>query len=273
MSDIELVQRALERNYQGYTYLIRTEIILREIITKHLQQYVGAGWLKSRCTPDVREKYNEALKNSKSQKIWRNLPLTPLYFSDYPHLRIIIQRGDNWRDIFSRVFDDRFMQLLTLSESIRNSVAHNKFVTQVELNILGSMFEYLENLLGKQTCDSMLANSLKYSDTCEIIEEVIECLNASVADIQKSSIISEQVMQKLAKVKYYSWLDQEIIDCRIELLKSIYKDLKLYNDVERVSGYYYRVELYSRENNLEDKVRSSISEAIALKEEINAKSV
>jgi hypothetical protein len=119
-------EKGIERNAESYAYLFKIELVLREFISKHLEEAFGSSWYKTRCPPEIKQKYIDGLKIAKSGRLWRKLPLTPLYFSDFPHLRIIIQRNDNWKDVFSLRLDANFLRALESVETVRNSIAHGR---------------------------------------------------------------------------------------------------------------------------------------------------
>jgi hypothetical protein len=99
--------RVPRENLDVYVYLYNIETALRELIIDLLSKVDGQKWYRTRLPKDILEKYRKGLDFEKSMPWYRLLPLHPIYYIDFPDLKKIIERDDNWRDAFKKIFGSR----------------------------------------------------------------------------------------------------------------------------------------------------------------------
>ena len=80
------------------------------------------------------------------------LPHHPLYYLDFPDLKKIIDRKDNWEEYFIKYFTDKdvFISLLRELEPIRNKIAHHRLITNSDIMVLQAVYTAINNALGNQ---------------------------------------------------------------------------------------------------------------------------
>ena len=126
-----------ERNANAYQLLFEIEVILRELCALKLSALHGKHWAKRGLPTDLLDKVKDALAYEKKTKWHRTTLHHPLYYVDFPDLRKIIIGGLNWNPIFAEIFGQKPGTDASLSELelLRNKVAHNRFVSDVDLEI------------------------------------------------------------------------------------------------------------------------------------------
>ncbi|MGC2422425.1 MAG: DGQHR domain-containing protein [Candidatus Acidiferrales bacterium] len=144
--------RAHERdreNQEPYRLMRNVEEALRESISDALKALTDAWW-RERIPPDVREEANRRKMQDESPWPWMERKQYAAYFymsfADYSK---VILRRDNWREAFEPVFgqaswvDVVFREL----EKIRNTIAHNRDLSERELNVLRLYSSDLQRVL------------------------------------------------------------------------------------------------------------------------------
>jgi len=123
---------------EEYALLYILENELRKLIENELPK-VSSKWWKERIPEDVRR--NAEKRIEKKKQLWPWHPAKSkniLHFLDFTdYMKIIVRKG-NWRDVFQRIFNDKDLLLGKLKElkPIRDSIAHSRFLTQNERDIL-----------------------------------------------------------------------------------------------------------------------------------------
>jgi hypothetical protein len=111
-----------EENLKTYKILYCVEVGIREFIIENLESRGGTNCWKQRLPPDVLKTFRDGIKYERRIK-WSNLvPHHPLYYVEFPDLKKIIERADNWRNVFDTVLKskDVFISTLTELEPIRS---------------------------------------------------------------------------------------------------------------------------------------------------------
>ncbi|WP_152976109.1 hypothetical protein [Ensifer adhaerens] len=129
----------MQRNVDAYRLFFEIEIILRELITAKLKEKFGHKWQKQGLPEDVRKRVTEGLIYERGIGWDRRVAHTPLYYSDFPHLRKLIEMTQNW-PMFSGIFDSKSGTTVPLAdlEVIRNNIAHVRYLSDAELSILNA---------------------------------------------------------------------------------------------------------------------------------------
>jgi len=111
---------------------------IRELIIELLSKLDGPLWYKHRLPSDVLEKYREGIELPRRTKSINLIPHHPIYYADFPDLRKIIERQDNWKDAFSTVFVRKDLISATLSElePAHNALAHNRKLAEQDVILL-----------------------------------------------------------------------------------------------------------------------------------------
>jgi len=92
-----------QENIEIFSLLYAIETVLRELIIERLSSVEGSKWYKKCLPSDILDKYKDSRNQEKRTPWLQCIPHHPIYYLDFPHLRMIIQRNDNWK-----VFDDIF---------------------------------------------------------------------------------------------------------------------------------------------------------------------
>ena len=163
-----------KENIEIYCYIYRIETALREFIIESLIAVDGSRWYKKRLPGDVLEKYREGIEFEKSAKWSQLVPHHPIYYIDFPDLKKIIEREDNWKDVFKGIFSRKDILSSTLAELefIRNKIAHNRKATNVDVEIARAAYEKLSECIGGSYFDQLSAKCTCAMDISERLSEL-----------------------------------------------------------------------------------------------------
>ncbi|WP_040309763.1 Swt1 family HEPN domain-containing protein [Asticcacaulis biprosthecium] len=118
----------LEINISVYRRLLRFEIALRAFIVRVMTAAYGENWIKQELPPNMYSQWRE--KRDKDERAGR--PAKPLIdYADFSDYRPIIERGPNWKAVFSKFFDrlEDVRESLQRIQPIRIPTAHARILT------------------------------------------------------------------------------------------------------------------------------------------------
>ena len=145
-------------NATEYSILYRLEIALREAIIRELSELDGRWW-KKRVPGGLQQDAAGRLEQER-KKLWRTHVDYPLiYYLDFPKLREIVIRRDNWDECFKRLFRDKeqFEASLRRVEGARNRIAHCRPCTEADGRHLHEALQLLCEQLGSDVVDRFVS--------------------------------------------------------------------------------------------------------------------
>ena len=89
-----------EENLAIYKLLLIIEVGLREFLIEALEASCGSDWWKKRLPGDVLAAYRNGCRYERRIRWCQLVPHHPIYYVDFPDLKKVIQRSDNWKDVF-----------------------------------------------------------------------------------------------------------------------------------------------------------------------------
>jgi DNA sulfur modification protein DndB len=136
-------------NQEPYKLMRKIEDSLRECIHDSLAA-LSENWWRERIPPDVRDLAQERKERDESPWPWMDGKQYPAYyymnFSEYSK---VISKRDNWREAFEATFVDAEWVRVWFKdiERIRNDIAHNRDLTERQLNLLRFFSDDLARVL------------------------------------------------------------------------------------------------------------------------------
>lgn len=131
-------ERTAFEKLEPYQTLKELETSLRLFIEKQLEQ-LTKNWWKERIPSDVQDKAKENMAKNESPWPWvKTEEKSPIFYINFPDYGKIIQRKDNWNNVFSKVFKDSgvIFSWLKELEDIRNKIAHFRNISVEESTTL-----------------------------------------------------------------------------------------------------------------------------------------
>ena len=178
-------------------YLIETG--LRELIIDVLSNLEGQRWYRKCLSGDILEKYKRG-RESEAHAPWvQCIPHHPIYYIDFPDLRKIIERKDNWERAFEPIFQrkDIFSGVLSEIEPIRNKIAHNRKATSLDVEIVKSVHNLLSTTLGSSYLSAL-------SSRCTLAQDIVKQIEQLQYEAQTTFLVCSEYGPLLTIKIWYS---------------------------------------------------------------------
>jgi len=256
-------------NISAYTLLFVIEVGLRELIVETLTAKCGPLWFKERLPGDILKAYREARNYERTIRWLQLVPHHPMYYVDFPHLRVVIERSDNWEDVFQQLFErkDLFVATLNDLEPIRNRVAHNRKVSTEDLRIVETAYAKISAAVGNKRfltlacrCTSALDIPGSLSLLRQEADAALQCCNAC------KPLEALTVWDRVGRAW---WFDDDYLGCHVGAIKRYFEILRAYQQLPRHRGSGHTIEAWLHASGIEVEHRSAIQEFSALAAEYN----
>ena len=247
-------------NIETYRCLFQIENALRELIIESLSDVVGPKWYKHRLPPDILDKYRKGIDYERASNWVRLIPHHPIYYVEFPDLKKIIERSDNWRDVFRGISPRKDILIATLSElePVRNKVAHNRVMTQDDVNLATAAREALSNAIGSERF-SALASRCTYAK--DIPSQLAALREESARRISKCTAYEPLGdLPAWQSVSNQWWFDESYLGAGLDEITSLFRAFEEYANLPRGRGTGHRIEKWVRERNVEQNFETASRE-------------
>lgn len=257
-----------KENIQIYCYLYGIETALRELIIDSLRAADGPLWYKHRLPGGDEnsplEKYGRAIDVERNARWTQSVPHHPIYYVDFPHLKMIIERKDNWEDIFEQIFSRKDILSTTLSELefIRNKIAHNRKATCKDLGIMKGAYTKLSEAIGKRRFDELVAR-------CTCAMDISERLTELQKEFERSFCICKnyEPLEDLEGWKSICgewWFDESYLGHNISRIVNYFQAMEEYARLPRTRGSGHKIEAWVKSKDIETKYVNAQEEFSAI---------
>ena len=238
-------------NLRAYKILYSMENAIRMLIVECLEELVGTRWYRHRLPGDVLKSYQKAQNEVRKIKWTSLVPHHPIYYIDFPDLRKIIERNDNWNNAFKSIFDrkDLFSTYWASIEPIRNNVAHNRCISDANILSLTTTFTFLRKTIGETRFNELAAQSKTIPDIVYRINTLREegkeafrlckCFNR-LNCLSRWNIISSSW-----------WFDDLFIGKDLSPIRTYFDTLKEYMSRSRRRGEGHKIEKWIEQRNID----------------------
>ncbi|MGJ4932132.1 Swt1 family HEPN domain-containing protein [Bradyrhizobium sp. HKCCYLS2038] len=206
-------------NAKAFELLYEIEVILRELCAKKLEDSHGRHWAKRGLPPDILPKIKSAITYEQKTRWHRATLHHPLYYIDFPDLKKIVI-GGNWNPIFSEIFSSRSGTEAALSdlELLRNQVAHNRFVSAVDMNILRGIHSKLLQSISPNDLNAARNAANKRVPILALLDELRRKIIGSVHAMKGALALPGEEAPDSALLDEW-WFDSTYLDHDIGPLK------------------------------------------------------
>lgn len=241
-----------KENVEIYHFLYVIETALRELIVESLSS-IDVKWYKRRLPQPALEKYREGIKFERNINWIQLVPHHPIYYVDFTHLKEIIIRRDNWRDVFHAIFGRKEVINATLSEiePIRNKIAHNRKATQRDLEIVKGSFKKLSEFVGVKRFQEL---SRKCTCACDISQKIF-ALQRKFETFFEICRNCEKLgdLDDLREVLNEWWFDESYLTQKIDGILEYFEALEEYSKLPRSRGTGHIIERWIKDSNIKEK--------------------
>ena len=239
-------------NLAVYKLLYSIEVGLRELIIESLESACGTRWWKERLPGDILKEYSKAIDYERNIKWLELVSHHPLYYVEFTDLKKIIERRDNWKEVFEPVFGRKEILVSTLSktEPIRNKIAHNRKVTKADLDIVQAAHQTITTAVGKKRFDRLVARCTLAEDLTKVLSRLRIEAKTGFESCTDCCELKQPEVWEYVKDKW--WFDEAYLDCSLEAIKEYFSSLCQYSKLplhgSRGSGY--EIQTWVRTNRL-----------------------
>jgi hypothetical protein len=132
----------------------------------------GPQWHRAQLPPDVAEKFSQAVAMERRLPWLQLVRHHPIYYVDFPDLKKIIERRDNWHTVFCKLFGANktvFTGFISELEPLRNSIAHSRRISDASLDIIETATDRLRATLGVDRFQAVVASNTVAPDVYAIL--------------------------------------------------------------------------------------------------------
>lgn len=244
-------------NSEAFEILFSIENGIRELIIDELSRVGGPQWHKQRLPEDVLKKFREAVAFERSVKWVLLTPHHPLYYVDFPDLRKVIRRSDNWRDSFRHIFKNESVidGTLTEIELIRNKVAHNRKVSQEEVGILEAAHSKLATCIGESRFYSLAGRCTHLSSICDSVRILKKDLDDAYSACTRFE--PPKPASQLSNLPTQWWFDEAYLGVPTQPVLDFLALVAKYESIPRARGEGYRIEKWLQQSGIHAQYRAA----------------
>ncbi len=253
-----------KENIEGYSFLFDIENALRELIINSLLKLDGPRWYKKRIPGDVLGKYQNAIKAERKIKWTKLIPHHPIYYIEFPDLKKILSRDDNWNDAFKNIFGPNKEVIITLLseiEPVRNDLAHNRKLDTTSLVILKAAYAKLATFLGAEAFSGL-------SIRCTLLKNIKQELTllqeeARLVYDNCRGLRAINALHKWDSIQTQWWFDEIYLGHALDDIASFFRSMEEYSLIPRQRGVGHKIESWIKNNCIEEKY-SKTSNALSV---------
>jgi hypothetical protein len=254
----EIASHVPPSNLEVVCHLFRVEVALRELIVAALNIAVGPRWFRQRVPEPIRKDAQSRIADERRSK-WTSLVRHhPLYYTNFGELKAVIERQDNWRDAFQKIFDSKEVLIGTLTEldPIRNKVAHNRKATPEDVTLAASACEKIRNTIGPARFDSLVQNCT----TAPSIPETMTVLTYEAEACYKAicSFSAIPPLSTWGEIEHAWWFEEEYLGKDIGPITRYFGKVREYRDLPRIRGCGHKLEEWAKNSDLQGSFRAAI---------------
>jgi hypothetical protein len=253
-----------EATIRAVGYLFSIENALRELIIEELSIIAGPRWYKDRLPGDILKKYREGLAYERTIKWVQLIPHHPMYYVDFPHLRLTIIRKDNWNDAFKKCFSnvDAFDSTLSELEYLRNKVAHNRMISSFDLELLQGTYVKLGALLGEERFKSLSKRCTHQTDLKSKFASLLKEIDSTFQTCKTARVCAPLAVWPHVANEW--WFDESYLGVPIEGITKYFELLSAYDTLPRPRGEGYVIEKWLHEMDIDSHYTNARTQAQSL---------
>lgn len=244
---------APDENLSVYTTLYNIEVGLRELLIEELAAKAGARWWKQRLPSDVLDSYRRAREYELGIRWTRLVPHHPIYYLDFSDLKKIIERSNNWSDVFAPLFERKDVFVATLSElePIRNKSAHNRRASESDVSIAQAALQKITSAVGAERFFTLVARNTALDDLPQILTDIREEADLARKRCEACEQIGNLTTWEEASQSW--WFDSGYLGHDLTAIIIFFQAISLYSKLPRVRGEAYRIEAWVQSQDIARK--------------------
>lgn len=244
-------------NREAYAKLFAIETGLRELLIGDLGKLAGPKWHKTRLPSDIYKKYVDGMQFERSIKWAHQVLHHPIYYVDFPDLKKVILRKDNWEQCFKLTFQRAEIFEATVSELefVRNRVAHNRRCCNSDIVTVQNALNILLESIGTERLMSLISHCTTLEDLPSTLRSIRRELSEGLEKCM--SLSGCEIPHLYNSVKESWWFDSDYLGNPIDKILSAEEILLEYCALPRVRGSGYLIERWVGERNIPEVLQQA----------------
>ena len=241
-----------QSNVCAYKIIYSIETATRMLILTELEKISGPRWYRKCLPSDVLSSYKQA-RTEERKTTWLTLvPHEPIAYVDFPDLKKIIMRSDNWSNVFATIFGkskkDLFSATWSKMEPIRNKVAHNRIVAESEIVTLRDSYNFLSENIGRDYLNALLTLSRDKPNIPQMLHRLKNEGQSALETIRHSAPLEEPSIWPLVESSW--WFDETYIGENLEAISDYFETVMGYTKLLRRRGNGHLIEKWSNDHSI-----------------------
>lgn len=203
-------------------------------------------WIRRRVPEDVQKTIRGGIEFERESKWVTFLPHHPLCYADFPDLLKIIQRKDNWEEVFQPVLrnKDKFLVLFKSCEQIRNKTCHCRVITDRDIRELENFESFLCNECG--VSPEAVARFFENPNIQPSLVDLQTYLRSALDNIRRYAEIGPAP----PKITQQWWFDEAYLGIGTEQITAALQLVEAYRNLPRSRGEGYIIERWVIEHDI-----------------------
>jgi hypothetical protein len=261
----EEYNKIIKNNIKGYKALFLLENYLRGKIDEILLNNYRSDYFtpkkyffndKKNNVIDIYEKAKKRFNRETKEKSINLNKEKLINFIDFNDIVLIFEKEWN---ILSKFFPNNWnlnliKAKLSALEIIRNKIAHNRIIREIEYQEINTVFDYFLRNLDDSTIEQYLPFTLDDKKEKQI-KTNIEGLEEILRNITKSVEIKDNFIKILLNTKRILRQKKEFISDSNDLLDNIVESLKKYSNLPRTLGKHTEIQSFVEKNKIKENLK------------------
>ncbi len=198
-------------NQQCYRLLFTLETVLRSLTRESMEKVRGSRWFRTHTSAAILDRIRAGI-GAERNATWTRSPLhDPTYYLDFTNYAEIIERTDNWRDVFRAIFQRKEIILAALRsiEPTRNKIAHNRTATAADVALLTASCNAVRNMIGENHWRACAGTPVRLESIAKDLRAVLREIEMAREMISNPSNILPR--KALSACEGEWWFDEAIL--------------------------------------------------------------
>jgi hypothetical protein len=237
----------IEGPIQAFVHMRAIENVLRELIVASLAAVAGPRWHRTRMPVDVQVKFDSAVSHERGFTWKMLIPHHPIYYIDFPDLKKLIERRDNWSDVFQPIFGsgkDVVITMMSELEPLRNAIAHTRDLHQTAIDLIITSYERLRS----KRFDDFLARTTRLPDIQSSLLKLRD--EGENIYLQMAACRSQVCLAEWHAVNKQWWFDDDFLGVNLDPVRQFYALSEQYANLHRTLGDGYIIERWLAERQV-----------------------
>lgn len=195
--------------------------------------------------------YRESMEFVRKVRWTRLIPHHPIYYTDFGDLRKIMERNDNWTEVFCSVFGRKEFLLTFMGEleTIRNTTAHNRKNSDLDFQLVSSSLEQLQTILRLDRFETLAKRFTALASIKEFLSD-LQREGARVAELC-SRCKPIDSLPAWSSTRESWWFDDDYIGSDLEPVRRYFALVSGYMSLPRSRGSGHRIEEWVGSSSIE----------------------